>query len=98
LRNAVSKAKTTEAPATRDAGGDRYRQMTEGLVWGENFTEKDAKPERYSDMASRVRLDFPEGWSHRKDDQTDRTSEPEGGRMTKYEGAPATPRHQGIPL
>jgi predicted Zn-dependent protease len=96
LRNAVSKAKTTETPATRGAGGDRYRQMTEGLVWGENFTEKDSKPERYSDMALRVRLDFPEGWSHRKDDQTGTvTGEPEGSparlSMQAHPRTPQTP-------
>lgn len=70
LRSAVSKAQTGDAPPSRDAGNDRYRQATEGLVWGENFKEKEAKAERYSDRALRVRVDFPEGWTHGKDDQT----------------------------
>ncbi len=64
LRSAVSKAKAADSPSSRGSGEARYRQMTEGLVWGENFKEKDPKPERYSDMALRVRFDFPDGWSH----------------------------------
>ena len=70
LRSAVSKAKTGDSPPSRGSGEARYRQMTEGLVWGENFKEKDPKPERYSDMALRVRFDFPDGWSHGKDSQS----------------------------
>ncbi len=69
LRSAVSKAETIESSATRDSGTARYRQMTEGLVWGENFKEKELKPERYSDQALRIRFDFPEGWTHSKDGQ-----------------------------
>ncbi len=80
LRSAVSKSKTVESAATRDSGETRYRQMTEGLVWGENFKEKEQKPERYSDMALRVRFDFPEGWTHSKNNQTSAvTGEAEGG-------------------
>ena len=80
LRSAVSKAQTIESSAERDSGEARYRQMTEGLVWGENFKEKDPKPERYSDMALRVRFDFPDGWTHSKDNQTRIvTGEAEGG-------------------
>jgi predicted Zn-dependent protease len=70
LRSAVSKAKTSESSNTRDSGEARYRQMTEGLVWGENFKEKESKPERYSDMNLRVRIDFPDGWRHSKDSQS----------------------------
>ena len=70
LRSAVSKANAIESPATRDSGEARYRQMTEGLVWGENFKEKELKPERYSDMALRIRFDYPEGWTHSKVGQT----------------------------
>ena len=36
--------------------------MTEGMVWGENFVDKEAAPTRYSDMNLRIRFDFPEGW------------------------------------
>jgi predicted Zn-dependent protease len=64
LRRAVAKAETIDGSATRDSGKARYRQMTDGLVWGENFKEKEPKPERYSDMALRVRFDFPDGWKH----------------------------------
>jgi len=70
LRSAVSKAKAIESSATRDAGTARYRQMTEGLVWGENFKVKETKPGRYSDRKLRVRFDFPEGWKQSKDQQT----------------------------
>ncbi len=80
LRSAVSKSKTIESSGTRDSGIARYRQMTEGLVWGENFKEKEQKPERYSDQALRVRFDFPEGWTHRKDSQARAViGEPEDG-------------------
>ena len=58
LRSAVGKAKTAESSFTRDAGNARYRQMTEGLVWGENFKEKEQKPERYSNPALRIRVDL----------------------------------------
>lgn len=96
LRSAVSKAKTNESSATRDSGDARYRQMTEGLVWGENFKEKDQKPERYSDMALRVRFDFPDGWTHSKDNQTRTvTGEAEGGKarlgMKPHPRTPQTP-------
>ena len=54
--------------------------MTEGLVWGENFKEKELKPERYSNMAQRIRFDFPDGWTHNKDQQTGTvTGQPEDG-------------------
>ena len=69
LRSAVSKAKALDSTATRDSGEGRYREMTEGMVWGENFKEKEAKPERWSDMQLRVRFDYPDGWSHETDAQ-----------------------------
>ncbi len=70
LRTVVGSAKESGAAATRDSGEVRYRQMTEGLVWGENFKEKEIKPERYVDMGLRVRFDYPDGWTHSKDPQT----------------------------
>ncbi|MFC1605698.1 M48 family metalloprotease [Pseudomonadota bacterium] len=80
LRSAVSKAKSTESAVTRDSGVARYRQITEGLVWGENFKEKEPKPERYSDTSLMVRFNFPEGWTHNKNSQTQTvTGEAEGG-------------------
>jgi predicted Zn-dependent protease len=80
LRSAVSKAKTAESSVTRDSGEARYRQMTEGLVWGENFEEKESRPERYSDMTLRVRFDFPDGWTHQENKKTKTViGEPEGG-------------------
>jgi predicted Zn-dependent protease len=70
LRRAVGKAEESQAAVTRDAGEAIYRQMTEGIVWGENFKEKELKPERYSDKSRRIRFDFPDGWTHGVDGQT----------------------------
>jgi predicted Zn-dependent protease len=69
LRSAVSKAKTNESAAPRDSGEARFRQITEGLVWGENFKEKEPNQERYSDMKLMVRFDFPDGWTHTRNIQ-----------------------------
>lgn len=62
LRNAVSKAAKAPSDYTRGDGADRYRQLTDGLVWGDNFKEKEIDPERYYNLDLRVRFDFPEGW------------------------------------
>lgn len=62
LRTVVKKADSVSRAGTRDNGEATYRQLTEGLIWGDNFQEKEQKPERYSNMKMRVRLDFPEGW------------------------------------
>ena len=70
LRSALSKAKTIESPALRDAGADRYRAVTEGIVWGMNFKEKEDKPERYADQVARVRFDYPDGWTWTEDPST----------------------------
>jgi predicted Zn-dependent protease len=96
LRSAVGKAKTAESSFTRDAGNARYRQMTEGLVWGENFKEKEQKPERYSNPALRIRVDFPEGWAHREDQQSGAViGEPKGAAarlsMKAFPRTPQTP-------
>jgi len=94
LRSAVSKAKTTESAVTRDAGEARYRELTEGLVWGENFKEKEAKAERYSDMALMVRFDFPDDWKHSKDGKTGIVAgEPDGGAARlSMQTQPRTPQ------
>jgi predicted Zn-dependent protease len=65
----VSKADSLKSASTRDNGATAYRQVTEGLIWGDNFQEKEPKPERYSNMSWRVRIDFPEGWTHKLDGQ-----------------------------
>jgi len=62
LRNAVGKAAKAESDYTRGDGAERYRELTEGLVWGENFKDKEIDPERYYNMDLRVRFDFPENW------------------------------------
>lgn len=94
LRSAVSRAKTDSSATTRDSGETRYRELTEGLVWGENFKEKDPKPERYSDMALRVRFDFPDGWTHSTDQQARIVSgQPEdGAARLSMQPQPRTPQ------
>ena len=62
LRTVVTKANAFKAEVSRDNGAERYRSLTNGLVWGENFLAKEQKPERFSDMQRRVRLDFPSDW------------------------------------
>ena len=64
LRSAVAKAERGEKGEPRDEGAAIYRQMTDGLVWGENFKAKVEKPERYLNMSKRIRFDFPDGWAH----------------------------------
>lgn len=94
LRSAVSRAKAEDQPVTRGSGEAHFRQLTEGLVWGENFKEKDPKPERYSDMSLRVRFDYPDGWTHSEDAQTRSVSgEPEGGAARlSMQPLPRTPQ------
>jgi predicted Zn-dependent protease len=96
LRSAVSKSRTLEPSEYRDSGEAVYRQMTEGLVWGENFKEKEPPPERFMDRTLMVRFDFPEGWTHASDSQTRSVSgQPESGAarlsMTPQPRTPQTP-------
>lgn len=70
LRTVVNKAKTFQAAQPRGDGAATYRQLTEGLIWGENFLAKESKPQRYSDMTLRVRFDYPEGWKQTNDSKT----------------------------
>jgi len=70
LRTVVSKAQTFQAQQSRGDGAATYRQLTEGLIWGENFLAKEIKPQRYSDMTLRVRFDYPEGWKQTNDSKT----------------------------
>ena len=69
LRSVVNQANTLKAENARGTGAARYRELTEGLIWGENFLAKESKPERYSNMTWRIRFDFPEGWEHGIDAQ-----------------------------
>lgn len=62
LRSAVTRANSQNGGGRLDSGEDKYRSLTHGLIWGENFLAKEANPQRYSNMTQRVRLDFPEGW------------------------------------
>ena len=41
--------------------------MTDGLIWGENFKEKEISPERFVDQKMRIRIDFPDGWTYQVD-------------------------------
>lgn len=63
LRTAVSEAKKAEA-GVEDPSADpsEFRDIVDGLIWGENFLAKEKKPQRYSDMKAKVRVDFPEDW------------------------------------
>ena len=67
LRTVVSKAQRLQSTKTRGDGAARYRELTEGLIWGENFLAKEKKSERYSDMTLRVRFDYPKGWTQTND-------------------------------
>ncbi len=108
LRSGVAKAERlqTGGPA-RDNGEERYRQMIEGLVWGENFKEKKPDPERYIDMNLRVRFDYPDGWTHQAGPSAKSvTGEPETGEaklsMETKQRTPQTPEeylynHLNIP-
>jgi len=63
LRTAVSEAKKADTGAA-DPSADpaEFRDIIDGLIWGENFLSKEKKPQRFSDMKARIRMDFPEEW------------------------------------
>ena len=63
-------------------------------MWGENFKEKEPKPERYADMNLMVRFDFPDDWTHSKNNQTKAvTGEPEdGAARLSMQPLPRTPQ------
>lgn len=62
LRTVVTKAKKLQSDNSRGNGAEIYRQLTDGLIWGENFLAKEQKPERFSNMQLRIRMDFPKDW------------------------------------
>ena len=64
LRAVVSRAKKLTIDRTRGNGAEKYRALTQNLIWGENFLAKDIPKERFSDLTWRVRFDYPEGWVH----------------------------------
>lgn len=68
LRSAVSKAGSIDPTKARDDGAVVFRQMTEGMVWGDNFVDKEPRATRYSDLNMRIRFDFPDDWTHQVDD------------------------------
>ncbi len=95
LRSGVAKAERLETGgAPRGNGEERYRQMTEGLVWGENFKEKQADPERYYDMNRKIRLDFPEGWTYTESssDRSVQGGPAEGGARLSMKPMQRTPQ------
>ena len=98
LRSAVGQATSDSSTVFRDNGAALYRQLTEGLIWGENFAEKEKKPTRWSNMNLRVRFDFPEGWTHETDAQgLVVTGEPEDNvaslSMQPWPAPPRTPKN-----
>jgi len=64
LRGVVAGRGETSTENKRDAGADRYREVTEGMIWGQNFVDKEPKPTRYSDKNLRIRFDYPDDWTH----------------------------------
>lgn len=94
LRSVVARAGQVEQGPARDNGEDRLRAVTEGMVWGENFKEKEVPPERWADMDLKVRFDFPEGWSHADGPgQREVSGTPEaGGARLKMKPEPRTPQ------
>ena len=64
LRAVVSRAKNLTIDSTRGNGAEKYRALTQNLIWGENFLAKDTPKERFSDLTWRVRFDYPKGWVH----------------------------------
>jgi predicted Zn-dependent protease len=69
LRSVVTQANAVKSDQSRGTNEVHYRQMTEGLIWGENFLAKETPPERYSNLNWKVRIDFPEEWDHGLDAQ-----------------------------
>ena len=63
LRSAVGKSRNVGNHGSVGNGAPRFRKLTNGLIWGENFLAKNQKPERYSNMKLRVRFDYPDGWT-----------------------------------
>lgn len=66
LRNAVLPAGNSDSSEhfSVEDTEQRYRLMTNGMIWGDNFVDKVAPPYRYSDLVERVRIDFPSNWQH----------------------------------
>ena len=62
LRTVVTKANRLQSDNSRGNGAETYRQLTDGLIWGENFLAKEQKPGRFSNMQLRIRMDFPKDW------------------------------------
>lgn len=109
LRSGVAKAERINTTAQeRGSGAERYRQMTEGLVWGENFKVKTPDPERYYDTRRNVRFDYPEGWTHgMAEGDSAVTGQPESGEarlsMKPLQRTPQAPEeylynHLNMPL
>ena len=63
LRAVVSKASKLSVGAPKENGAIQYRELTQDLIWGNNFLAKETPAARYSNMTWRVRFDLPEKWS-----------------------------------
>ena len=63
LRAVVSKASKLTTGAPKSNGAVQYRELTQDLIWGNNFLAKKTPAGRYSNMRWRVRFDLPEGWT-----------------------------------
>jgi predicted Zn-dependent protease len=91
LRSVVTQASSARPASTRDNGATRYRQLTDGLIWGENFAAKEKKTTRYSNMNLRVRFDFPEDWSQELDANGIGVSGSEHFATARWQGNPTRP-------
>lgn len=88
LRALVSEASRRRAGS--DQGAARFRAVTEGLVWGENFAAKEIPPERFEDLARKVRIDFPQGWRVERTAAGARAMAPGGEASLSLEARPRT--------
>lgn len=62
LRGVVENAAKIATNEHSYKGEDRFRELTNGLIWGPNFVAKDIKPNMYLSMAQRIRVTFAEEW------------------------------------
>lgn len=63
LRGVIEKARRLATDNTPNKGIESYRQITRNLIWGDNFQEKDLKPNDYLNIDERIRIKFPEKWT-----------------------------------
>ena len=101
LRNAVLPAGNSDSAVqfSSENTEQRYRLMTDGLIWGDNFVDKVAPPNRYSDLVERVRIDFPLEWQHAGTLQNGGvTAQPKGATETSQKSTSQPPASENEKL